>query len=141
MTQLHAASIRVLIVDDEKSILNLLKAAVQRRRPEWPVDFTQEPEHALELISQCNYDVILSDLNMPRINGLGILKAAQVAQPRTPVIFLTGFRDGYAREAWELGAWGVLDKPIDLELLLETLETVGAAGGHLRRCVSRSSGV
>lgn len=113
---------RILVIDDEASILKTIELAVRVRRPDWQIDPILDPTELLDKLKTHQYDVILSDIQMPQINGLTVLQQVKAAAPLTPVVFLTGYRQRYAAVAWELGAFGILDKPVDVNLLLETLE-------------------
>ena len=80
---------------------------------------------ALETIQKSSYDILLTDLKMPEMNGIELLKKARVVDPDLGVIIMTGFGEitSYL-EAMDLGAAEYLNKPIksdDLELIIEKL--------------------
>ena len=113
---------RILIIDDDITVLKALELAIRTRRPHWEADVLLDPTGLQDRLIQAKYDVVLSDISMPQVNGMTVLRRVKAIVPLTPVVFLTGYRDRYAAAAWELGAFGVLDKPVDINLLFETLE-------------------
>jgi DNA-binding NtrC family response regulator len=115
-------AIRLLIIDDDIAVLKSIEIAVRTRRPGWRADCLLDCADISSRLKDHNYDVILSDIRMPGINGIALLREVQTLSPVTPVVFLTGYSGQYATAAWQLGAFAVLDKPVDLKLLFETLE-------------------
>jgi CheY-like chemotaxis protein len=73
----------------------------------------------LEVFTRARPDIVLTDLRMPKLDGLGVIAAVKARSPSTPVIAFTGTRDPLAEEnALRLGAWGCLLKPMeDLSVL------------------------
>ncbi|HZS11139.1 MAG TPA: response regulator [Nitrospirales bacterium] len=114
--------LRLLVIDDDVNVLRSIEIAIRTRRPDWRVDFTLDCADLLTLIVKNHYDVILSDIKMPTLSGISLLQQVKTVAPMTPVVFLTGYSQRYASAAWELGAFAVLDKPVDLNLLFETLD-------------------
>ncbi len=73
----------------------------------------------LEVFTRARPDIVLTDLRMPKLDGLGVIAAVKARSPSTPVIAFTGTRDPLAESGvLRLGAWGYLLKPIeDLSVL------------------------
>src|SRR5215217_8955206 len=115
-------SIRLLVIDDDANVLASLEVAIRTRRSDWHADFLLDCADIVCRLREHRYDVILSDIQMPTMNGISLLKKVKAVEPLLPVVFLTGYSDRYASAAWELGAFAVLDKPVNLDLLIETLE-------------------
>jgi len=68
----------------------------------------------LEVFNRARPDIVLADLRMPKLDGLGVIAAVKARSPATPVIAITGTRDLLAEEdALGLGAWSCLFKPIE----------------------------
>ena len=68
----------------------------------------------LEVFNRARPDIVLTDLRMPKLDGLGVIAAVKARSPATPVIAITGTRDLLAEEdALGLGAWSCLFKPIE----------------------------
>ncbi len=78
----------------------------------------------LEVFSRVRPDIVLTDLRMPKLDGLGVIAAVKARSPATPVIAITGTRDPLAEEnAMSLGVWRCLFKPIeDLSILENAIE-------------------
>lgn len=80
----------------------------------------------LQLINEHHPDLVLSDLNMPKLNGYGVLKElrSNLATAQIPLIFLTGNTNSDERElAWKMGANAYLTKPVKFDALLEAIFT------------------
>ena len=112
---------RVLLIDDERKVLNGLTRTLRDAQPDWEVATATSVDEALSQMHQSNVDVALSDINMPGKDGFALLKLMQ-SDERTkdiPVIMLTGRgRSDDKRRALELGAVDLLSKPVDSEDLL-----------------------
>ena len=78
---------KILVIEDEadlnRSIVKLLKTQ------QYSVDSAYDGEEALDYIRVSNYDVIISDIMMPKLDGLGVLKYLRNRQIKTPVLMLT----------------------------------------------------
>ena len=112
--------IRLLLVDDEESFVNVLTKRLNRRG----VDVTPvlSGAEALRLMRKHDYDVMILDLKMEEMSGLDVLKTVRIVAPETPVIMLTGHgSEQAAREGVTLGASDYLLKPCDLEVLFEKI--------------------
>ena len=117
----------VLIVEDEQNMRRVLRGLLQREGYE--VREASDGGHALELDAFEAADVVLTDLKMPHMNGLELLREIRARDPRLPVILLTAFGTvGSAVEALKQGALDYLTKPFDPEELLEVV----ARGVRLR---------
>lgn len=80
-------------------------------------------EMALVLIAQQQPHLVISDINMPFLNGLDMARQLKEISPQTKFIFLTGYEDfSYAQQAVQLKAFDYLLKPVDSELLLEKVK-------------------
>jgi two-component system response regulator AtoC len=106
----------VLVVDDESSLRKVLSAML--RREGYSVLTASDGAEALELVRKVGVDVILTDLKMPRLDGMGLLERLQKEQPRIPVVMLTAHGTvDTAVTAMKLGAFDYLTKPFDQEEL------------------------
>ena len=109
---------KILIIDDEPDLKNIL---VQNFKSEnWDAMGCESAKAALELISSFKPDVIISDITMPTMTGLQMLKVLEGNSSNIPVILLTGYSDFQKiRSAWDAGAFELLDKPFKMNILLE----------------------
>jgi excisionase family DNA binding protein len=108
---------RVLVVDDEAAIRDLLSKTLALA--EYDVDLAQDGRHALERLRMIPYDLLITDLKMPGIDGLSVIREARRLKPEIPVIIITGFStEASAIEALNLGVSGYLTKPFRVPRVL-----------------------
>lgn len=79
---------RILVVDDDDTILELLKEALPALG--FQADFANTGNRAIELIDSQTYDLILSDVRMPEKNGIDVARAAYQRDPHLPILFMSG---------------------------------------------------
>ncbi len=112
---------RVLIVDDDKLVREYLEEALTRLGHQ--VSTAMDGQEGIEIIETDDFDLMFTDIKMPRLDGLGFLAQAVRRQPETPVIVLTAYGTiESAVEAMKKGAYDYLSKPIDKDLLKLTVE-------------------
>lgn len=111
---------KLLIVDDELGMRQFLTHLLQREGH--TVRVAESGRRALELLREEPADLIISDVKMPDMGGIDLLRAARELLPETEVIMMTAFaRVETAREAFLLGAYDFVQKPFDNDLLKETV--------------------
>jgi DNA-binding NtrC family response regulator len=104
---------RVLIVDDEESLGCTLQANLELDGFE--VDFANSGPAALALLERQRYDLMLSDIRMPGMNGVDLFRAARATQPAMPVVLMTAFAlEGLVKQAINEGVFTVFPKPFDI---------------------------
>ncbi len=107
---------RILIVDDEKDIREVLRDFFEIEGFE--VSEAADGSEALELVRDDSFDVVLTDLLMPGPDGLEVLEGIRKTHPDTAVLVLTGYPSlDSTLKAFELDCDGYLNKPIDLSQL------------------------
>ena len=107
---------QIMIVDDEENILNFMKHALQDMG--YKVTVFSDAENAIEEIKKETYDLVITDLMMPKLSGIEFVKMSKKISPETDVIVMTGFPSvESAVECMKLGATEYLAKPLDLEYL------------------------
>ncbi len=111
--------VRVLLVDDDRAVARSYQAALARNG--WTVETSANGRQAIERVKASSFDVILSDISMPEMNGLEFLRAVRDHDLDVPVILMTG-EPGLdsAIRAVEYGAFRYLVKPVDVDALRET---------------------
>lgn len=133
--------LRLLIVDDEPDLQELLsgqaaqlKIEIGGSEAEIEILTASNGVEALQCVeSKAPVDAVLSDISMPKMNGLEFLAELRKRGYETPVIFLTGFGDKEkAIEAMRLGAMDFLDKPWKPELIDRSLANALTFGYRLR---------
>ena len=119
---------KILIIDDEKSILDLLKVVFKKEG--YQVATALSASRALELIEKNDFDLVLSDIKLPEMNGMEILKFIKDKKPDLPVVMMTAYGTiKQAVEALKAGALDYVVKPFDIE----ELKIVVAHGLEKRR--------
>src|SRR5215210_407475 len=112
-----AARPRVLVVDDEASIRDLLAKTLALA--EYDVDVAPDGRSALERMRLYPYDLLIADLKMPGMDGLNVIREAKRYQAGLPVIIITGYStESSAIEAVNLGVSGYLTKPFRVPQVL-----------------------
>jgi putative nucleotidyltransferase with HDIG domain len=119
---------RILFVDDEPRVLDGLKRMLHGQRQEWSMDFAPGAPAALELLGQREYDVILTDMRMPGMDGAALLTEVAARYPATIRVVLSGQTDDAAALRAMPVAHQFLMKPCDVE----TLRTVISRTTRLR---------
>lgn len=132
---------RVLIVDDEDTLRLTIKTRLASAGFE--TDAAVDGEEAIEKLKHSSFDVVLLDINMPRMDGIAALGIISQAYPNTDVIMLTGFADfTTAIECLKKGAKDYLVKPIDTTELITRMRSLlrarhsEAALGSLKKAQS-----
>ena len=118
----------ILVVDDEPDVEHLFRQQFRRdiRCGRFVMEFAASAPEALErakAIADPLLILILSDINMPGMSGLEMLPKVKATRPNVPVIMITAYGDeATKKKAAELGAAGLLTKPIDFGLLREEID-------------------
>jgi len=112
---------RIMIVDDEISILNLLKDFFTRS--DYEVLTFDSPKAALKSAAENPFPILLTDLNMPEMHGLELIRQMKKIIPDIKIIVLTGYGEKEeAVEALRLGVSDFIDKPIELKAIKDAVE-------------------
>jgi excisionase family DNA binding protein len=118
---------RILLVDDEESIRKLLSRMLESS---YDVEVAADGEMAMRLLREpdAHYDLLISDLNMPGIDGLMLIREAQRIDPTLQAIVITGYStESSAIEALNLGVAGYLTKPFGTsQVLAAAAKALGA---------------
>lgn len=112
---------KILIVDDDKSILRIFVRILQKQGYE--TDIAETGEEAIEKCSNCSYDLALIDVKLPDIDGIDLLKKINLGNPDIVKIMITGFPsidDGI--KALNSGSQAYLVKPVKPEDLLKVIK-------------------
>jgi len=126
-------TVSILTVDDEADIAELFRQHFRRevRQGLYALHFADSAEEALQMLAdgiRPQLIVILSDINMPGMDGLSLLREVKKSRPEMPVMMVTAYGDDERRRrARELGAAEFLTKPVDFDLLKEQLRRLPTA--------------
>jgi CheY-like chemotaxis protein len=124
-------SLGILIVDDEPDVAELFRQRFRRevRRGQYALHFAASGEEGLRRLDEIGPGliVILSDINMPGMDGLALLGEIKRRRPELPVVIVTAYGDDQRRRrATELGAAAFLPKPVDFDELKRRLDELVA---------------
>ena len=118
---------RILIADDERDLVAALERVMKRTKYE--VDIAYDGIQALEQIHQNQYDCILLDYMMPRLNGLQVVEKIRKEDNKTPVLFLTAISEfDYRQQAIKNGADAYMSKPFMIRDLLDKVKELTSKG-------------
>ena len=122
---------RLLLVDDEESYVNVLSKRMTKRNFE--VSSALSGAQAIRILRKQDFDAVVLDLKMEDMDGIEVLKILKTMAPELPVIMLTGHgSETAAREGITFGAFDYLTKPCDLDELIEKIRA--ACEARPREC-------
>jgi len=125
-------SVSILVVDDEPDVADLFRQRFRResREGKYVMHFATSGEQALDRLAdeiEPTLIAVLSDINMPGMDGLELLGAIKQRRPDLPVIMVSAYGDDERRRcASELGACQFITKPVDFDRLKEQLRQLPA---------------
>lgn len=112
---------RILVADDDEVLRNMLVETLETLG--YQVTGVEDGEEALYQIQRQNFDLAITDIKMPKLDGLGFLKKAREFKPKLPVVLITGFGQTYTAQAAKYeGADGYLVKPFRIEKIEELVK-------------------
>ena len=113
---------KILIVEDEKAIRNVLKNILSEEDKSFEVEEAENGKQAIDMLGQSDYDLMLCDIKMPGIDGIEVLDYTRENNPDTAVIMISGHGDlDTAVDSMKKGAYDYISKPPDLNRLLTTV--------------------
>jgi CheY-like chemotaxis protein len=114
---------RVLIVDDEESILIVLKNSLTKLGPGYQVTTVNSGLVALDQMVAQSFDLVVTDYSMAQMDGLELLAAIRYVQPDIPVIMMTAYAtDALEQEAHRLRIYRYLTKPLDINVFRRVVQ-------------------
>lgn len=115
---MRLADATVLVVDDEEVLCEIMSAWFKKHAAH--ALRAKDGQQALKLLAENPVDVIVSDVRMPVMDGVALVRALSARGAGRPrMIFVTGFADLSAREAYHLGVEAIIEKPLERDHLLE----------------------
>lgn len=114
--------IRVLFVDDEQAVLDGLRVRLRGMRDKWQTEFATSGTSALDAMSKHAFDVIVSDMRMPEMDGAALLRKVSEQWPHTVRIVLSGYSEVEQTIRLVPVAHQYLSKPCDLQMLENAIE-------------------
>jgi DNA-binding NtrC family response regulator len=127
--------LRVMVVDDEPIVGKRLGPALEKMGCQ--IESFVDPAAALARLAQAEFDVVVTDIRMDEVDGIGVLERVRQLHPRTKVIMITGYAMmSLARQAMDKGAFDFIAKPFTPEALravvqkaAQALAAEGSGGG------------
>lgn len=113
---------RVLFVDDEPSLLSALRRLLHRERYRWAMTFLPDGQAALDAMQDEPFDVVVTDMRMPIMDGVALLQQVHQLYPRTALLVLSGYADPTATLSAVHLARQILLKPCEPAVLVEAIE-------------------
>ncbi|MFQ5848166.1 MAG: sigma-54-dependent transcriptional regulator [Candidatus Methylomirabilales bacterium] len=111
---------RILIVDDEAGMREFLSILLEREG--FQVECAEDGEEALQAVRKAQFDLIISDLRMPNLDGVRLLEGLQKVEPEIPVVLVTAYASAEsAIQAMKLGAYDYLTKPFRVEEIKQVI--------------------
>ncbi len=121
---------KILIVDDEKSLRAVVVRALEKAG--FNVEEAVTGVHALELIKTHSFDLIISDIVMPKMDGIELLKKVKSLHPDLDVIMITGYSSKYSYvDIMNAGASDYMSKPFDANSLYARIKRIAREKKHL----------
>ena len=113
---------RILVIEDEAAIRRVLVKILSEENENYLVDEAEDGLRGMETIKNNDYDLVLCDIKMPKMDGVEVLEAARKIKPEIPFIMISGHGDlDTAVNTMRLGAFDYISKPPDLNRLLTTV--------------------
>jgi DNA-binding NtrC family response regulator len=113
---------KILIIEDELSIRNVLKNIISDENKSYEVDEAANGRDGIEMIKNKDYDLVMTDIKMPGLDGMEVLEMIKMMKPETSVVMISGHGDiQTAVESIKKGAFDFISKPPDLNRLLSTV--------------------
>lgn len=113
---------KILIIEDEASIRRVLKKIITEENELYFVDEAEDGLTGVDMISKTDYDLVLCDIKMPKMDGVEVLEKMKILKPEVPVVMISGHGDlDTAVNTMRLGAFDYISKPPDLNRLLNTV--------------------
>ncbi|TVZ51874.1 sigma-54-dependent transcriptional regulator [Dokdonia sp. Hel_I_53] len=113
---------KILLIEDEAAIRRVLTKILSEESKEYEVEEAADGLEGINKIREGDYDLVLCDIKMPKMDGVEVLEAARKFKPETPVVMISGHGDlDTAVNTMRLGAFDYISKPPDLNRLLNTV--------------------
>ncbi len=112
----------ILIVEDEAAIRRVLVKILSEESDTYAVEEAEDGLAGIEMIKKKDYDLVLCDIKMPKMDGVEVLEAVKKIKPEIPIVMISGHGDlDTAVNTMRLGAFDYISKPPDLNRLLNTV--------------------
>jgi DNA-binding NtrC family response regulator len=82
---------KILVIDDEENVLKSVKKVISSKHPLFEIDLVKSPSESINQIKKKKYDLVITDLMMPDIDGFEIMEKIQLIDPDVKIIVITGY--------------------------------------------------
>jgi YesN/AraC family two-component response regulator len=120
---------RIMVVDDEKDILSIIKRGLESKN-RFQVDTFIDAENALESLKKRPndyYDLVLTDIRMPKINGFELYRRIKESNPKMKIVFITAFeinKDEFTKVIPSVDVLDFISKPVSMSTLITKLNLI-----------------
>ena len=135
---------KILVIEDEAAIRRVLVKILNEENEKYEIEEAVNGASGMEMIRKSDYDLVLCDIKMPKMDGVEVLQEARKTKPEIPFIMISGHGDlDTAVQTMRLGAFDYISKPPDLNRLLTTVRNaldrkeLVAANKRLKKKVSK----
>ncbi|TGV03018.1 sigma-54-dependent transcriptional regulator [Flavivirga rizhaonensis] len=113
---------KILVIEDEAAIRRVLVKILSEENDTYEVEEAEDGLLGIEKIKSDDFDLVLCDIKMPKMDGVEVLEAVKKIKPETPIVMISGHGDlDTAVNTMRLGAFDYISKPPDLNRLLNTV--------------------
>ncbi|MEZ0005630.1 two-component system nitrogen regulation response regulator NtrX [Flavobacterium sp. 28YEA47A] len=113
---------KILVIEDEAAIRRVLTKILSEENDSYVVEEAEDGQQGLDKIKNDDYDLVLCDIKMPKMDGVEVLEAVKKIKPEIPMVMISGHGDlETAINTMRLGAFDYISKPPDLNRLLNTV--------------------
>jgi len=113
---------KILIIEDEAAIRRVLSKIISEENENYIVEEAEDGLIGVDMITKSDYDLVLCDIKMPKMDGVEVLERIKVLKPEIPMVMISGHGDlDTAVNTMRLGAFDYISKPPDLNRLLNTV--------------------
>lgn len=113
---------KILIIEDEAAIRRVLTKIISEENDSYQIEEAEDGLEGIEKLKDNDYDLVLCDIKMPKMDGVEVLEKAKIIKPEVPFVMISGHGDlDTAVNTMRLGAYDYISKPPDLNRLLNTI--------------------
>lgn len=114
---------RILIVDDEPQVANTIRLLLEMGGHK--IEMAEDAESALAMYDPAKFDLVVTDLSLPKMNGTDLARSIRAVNPKQPIILITAYAESIARDKERLvNVNFLMGKPFSIEQLQDALNSI-----------------